>query len=567
VTFVPTPLTIPRGIVAALSAPVAAPHTSSHPSARRVAVAGVLGLLVPGAGHALLGRGRAAAIFLVPVILLTAGALGLYTGGGFTAILAFAVTPGVLPVLAILNIALAVWRIAAALDVSRASSNRGLAAAVLAPSILALVLVPQLWVNTTIAATEDFFNATFASGPDATEEPAPPEDSETPQPDWTFPPDETPEPIITPDPRLTPDPLATPTPSPTPRPPGTAGIGNLPGLNIAVPWKRPGEVPWGNDGRFDLLLLGSDAGPNRWSRRMDVMLLVEIDVKTGKTAMIGLPRNLTNAPFPPGSARDAVACGCLRGLLNEAYVEATIRHPDRWPGTGAAEGIGAVRAMVSELTGRPVDAVLVADLWGVIKVVDAMGGIDINVPTRLYDPAYPDPILHRMVLDIPAGKQHFDGRTALAYARSRHSTSDYSRMARQQTLLLAIREDIGPKTILRAPDLFNAAKGFVWTDLPRSSLPNLVSLFGKASDATVKHLRIVPPTYPSWLTPMGIHKIQVAIAKLLGTPIPPAPTTPPSPSATPTAGPTTGPTSTPSPTDAPDPTPTPTPEPTDTPEP
>ena len=149
------------------------------------------------------------------------------------------------------------------------------------------------------------------------------------------------------------------------------------------------------------------------------------------------------------------------------------------------------------------DAVLVADLWGVIKVVDAMGGIDINVPTRLYDPDYPDPILHRIVLDIPAGKQHFDGRTALAYARSRHSSSDYARMSRQQTLLLAIREDIGPKTILNAPDLFKAAKGFTWTDLPRSSLPNLVTLFGKAANAGVKHLRIVPPTYPTWLTQGG----------------------------------------------------------------
>jgi LCP family protein required for cell wall assembly len=554
-TFVPAAVTVLQGIVTSLSA-VAAPRNLS---ARRFAVAGVLGLLVPGAGHALVGRGRAATIFAVPMILLVAAVLGIYAGGGFTAILAFVVTPGVLPVLAIVNIALAVWRIAAAVDVSRATPNRGLAAAVLAPSILALVLVPQLWVNTTIAATEEFFNATFASGPDATEEPAPPEDSETPQPDWTFPPDDTPEPAASPTPTL--GPSQTPGPTPTPRPPGTSGLGNLPGLNIAVPWKRPGEIPWGNDGRFSLLLLGSDAGPTRWSRRMDVMLLVEIDVSTGKTAMIGLPRNLTNAPFPPGEARDAVACGCLRGLLNEAYVEATIRHPDRWPGTGAAEGIGAVRAMVSELTGRPIDAVLVADLWGVIKVVDAMGGIDINVPTRLYDPAYPDPILHRIVLDIPAGKQHFDGRTALAYARSRHSTSDYSRMARQQTLLLAIREDIGPKTILNAPDLFNAAKGFVWTDLPRSSLPNLVTLFGRASDATVKHLRIVPPTYPAWLTPTGIHKIQVAIAKLLGTPIPPSPTASPTPapSAAPTAGPTAGPTATPAPT------PEPTTEPTETP--
>ena len=240
-------------------------------------------------------------------------------------------------------------------------------------------------------------------------------------------------------------------------------------------------MPWGDDGRFDLLLLGSDAGPNRWSRRIDVMLLVEIDVATGKVGMIGVPRNIQNVPLPQGAGADAVACGCFQPLLNALYVDATYVHPDRWPGTGSIKGIGAVRSTLSELTGRPIDAVLVADLWGVIKVVDSMGGIDIDVPYSVYDAAYPDPFYGRTELYIPAGKQHFDGRTALAYARSRHQDSDYGRMARQQTLLLAIRDDIGPKTIVNAPDLFRAAKGFAWTDLPRDSLPNLVTLFGKAS--------------------------------------------------------------------------------------
>ena len=213
---------------------------------------------------------------------------------------------------------------------------------------------------------------------------------------------------------------------------------------------------------------------------MDVMLLVEIEVSSGKVSMIGVPRNIQNAPLPGGVARDAVACGCFQPLLNALYVEATYVHPERWPGTGSIKGIGAVRSTLSELTARPIDAVLVADLWGVIKVVDAMGGIDIDVPYSIYDQAYPDPVYGRSELYIPAGRQHFDGRTALAYARSRHQDSDYGRMARQQTLLLAVRDDIGPKTILNAPELFRAAKGFAWTDLPRESLPNLVTLFGNA---------------------------------------------------------------------------------------
>ena len=524
-----------------LSAP-ATPPTTPPPTATasRFALAGLLGLLLPGLGHLLVGRRRAAAIYMTPWILLVAAVLGTYAGGGLTALLAFAVTPGVLPALVILNIALAVWRIAASVDASRFTANRSVVTAVLAPSILVLVLVPQLWVNTTLRAADDFLNSAFATdnGPQETEEP-----DGTANPELTLPPEDGEEsaaPTASPNPEATPGPTGTPKPT---RPPGTSGLGNLPGLNVAVPWNRPGTVPWGDDGRFDLLLLGSDAGPYRWSRRMDVMLLIEVDVATGKTAMIGLPRNLINAPFPPGAARDAVACGCFRDLLNALYVEATIHHPDRWPGSGAVEGIGAVRSVVSELTGRPIDAVLVADLWGVIKVVDAMGGVDINVPNRLYDTAYPDPIYGKITLDIPAGKQHFDGRLALAYARSRHSSSDYVRMARQQTLLLAIREDIGPATILDAPDLFSAAKGFTWTDLPRSSLPNLVTLFGKAADAKVKQLRIVPPTYAEWMTPAEITRIQADIAKLLGVPPPPpspspsptpaAPTPSPAPTATP----------------------------------
>jgi LCP family protein required for cell wall assembly len=318
-----------------------------------------------------------------------------------------------------------------------------------------------------------------------------------------------------------------------------------------VPWQRPGAVPWGGDGRFDLLLLGSDAGPDRWSRRMDVMLLVEVDVASGKVAMIGLPRNLTNAPYPPGTAAyDSNACHCLQGLLNSLYVDATVFHPGVWPGTGAVKGIGAVRSVVSTLTGRPIDAVLVADLWGMLKVVDAMGGIDIDIPYAVSDDNYPDPVYGHIPMSLPAGQQHLDGRHALFYARSRHQDSDYGRMQRQQTLLLAIREQIGPATILDAPALASAAKGFVWTDLPRDSLPNLVTLFGKAADASVKQLRIVPSTYPEWLTPAEITKIQHDIATLLGV-APPPPTPSPSPGPSPSQS-----DSAPPPTPSPEPSPT-----------
>jgi hypothetical protein len=159
--------------------------------------------------------------------------------------------------------------------------------------------------------------------------------------------------------------------------------------------------------------------------------------------------------------------------------------------------------------------------------------VDINVPSSVYDADYPDPILGDIVLRILAGRQHFDGRIALAYARSRNQDSDYARMARQQTLLLAIRSQLGAAMILRAPDLVAASRSAAWTDLPRESLPNLVQLFGRASTARVHQLRIVPPTYPAWLTPTVIAKIRRDVVALLG-PVPtPSPTPQPSPSAEP----------------------------------
>ena len=287
---------------------------------------------------------------------------------------------------------------------------------------------------------------------------------------------------------------------------------------------------------------------------MDVMLLVKVDVASGAIGMVGIPRNLLNAPFPTGSAAWASStdpCRCLVGMLNTTYTEATVTHPGLWPGSGVVAGIGAVRSMVAALTGQTIDAVLVADLVGVIKVVDAMGGVDIDVPQRVVDAHYPDPGRGDILLDIPAGPHHFDGRMALAYARSRHQDSDYGRMYRQQLLLKAIRAQIGPATILQAPDLANAATGFVWTDISREALPSLVELFGRAQGERVCQLLVRAGPFTDALSPKSVARIQGEIAHLLDPgrcAVLPAPTPSPKPTPSPTPGPSDAP-----PTDSPTP--------------
>jgi LCP family protein required for cell wall assembly len=471
----------------------------------------LLTTLLPGLGH--LGRGdrRQVALFLAPVLTLVGATLLLVLFGGATPLLILLVTPGALVLLGVLNLLLAAWRIGALAHLLRGVRMPRRDRVIVAAATLLLVVAPHLAIGRSLVAFDELLNETFAE--------ASPTPSGSPQESASAPGSSSPE------------------VSPATSVGRGGGTGTLPSLTVTTPWARPGEIPWGDDGKFDLLLLGSDAGADRWSRRMDVMLLVEVDVATGRVAMFGFPRNMMNVPLPPGAARNASPCGCFKKLLNEVYTDATFYYPQLWPGEGSVSGIGAVRATISELTQRPIDAVLVADLWGVIKVVDAMGGIDMNVTEPIYDKNYPDPVLGSIQLRIGTGQQTFDGRLALAYARSRHQDSDYGRMRRQQALLLAIRDQLGAATILNAPALASAAKGYVWTDLPRNSLPNLVDLFSRAATAPVRLYRFAPSAYPAYLNAATIAKIRTVIANAFPVVATPSPSPSNSPSISPDASP------------------------------
>ena len=477
--------------------------------------AALLTTLLTGAGHWLRGNRRQAALFAAPLLSLLAVALFVTLVGGTTQLLIILVTPGALLALGLLNLVIGGWRLGATAHVVRGSQLPTRDRAVVVIAALLLIVAPHIAVGRSLIAFDELLNETFAEVSPSPE----PNASETDFTDGS------------------PSPSSSISASPGTVPPRGGGTGTLPSLTVTTPWARPGAIPWGDDGKFDLLLLGSDAGADRWSRRMDVMLLVEVDVATGRVAMFGFPRNMVNVPLPPGAARNASPCGCFKKLLNELYTDATFYYPQLWPGEGSVSGIAAVRDTISELTQRPIDAVLVADLWGVIKVVDAMGGIDMNVTEPIYDKNYPDPVLGSIQLRIGSGLQHFDGRLALAYARSRHQDSDYGRMRRQQALLLALRDQLGAATILNAPALAAAAKGYVWTDLPRSSLPNLVDLFSRAATAPVRLYRFAPSAYPAYLTPATIAKIRNVIASAFPVVATPSPSPSDSPSISPDASP------------------------------
>jgi LCP family protein required for cell wall assembly len=283
--------------------------------------------------------------------------------------------------------------------------------------------------------------------------------------------------------------------------------------SVAAPTATPKETRtprWAKDGRLDLLLIGSDAGPDRWSLRTDTMIVLSIDIEHARAALFGIPRNMVGVPLAPESA-GAVKGGRFPGLLNALYVYA-MRHPKRFPG-GASRGFRAVTGAVQELVGVRLDGAVVVNLAGFVRLVDAIGGLWIDVPTRLVDRNYPleDGSGH-IRLVIRRGCQRLDGRMALAYARSRHQDSDYQRMRRQQRVLVAVARQVDPlKLASKARKLLKIAKDDLWTTIKRKEIGGLAELAARVDTARVKRVTFVPPDYPSHLTTAEIKRIRKVV--------------------------------------------------------
>src|SRR6185437_10439220 len=143
------------------------------------------------------------------------------------------------------------------------------------------------------------------------------------------------------------------------------------------------------------------------------------------------------------------------------------------------EGTTALKQAVSSLLGIRVDYYAMVNLVGFADLVDALGGVEIDVKERLVDevtrPAWGEP---KPSIDVlPGHTYRFYGREALAYVRSRKASSDYTRMARQRCFLSAMADQLDPVRVLRHfGSLAKTIESNVHTDIPLNRLPSLVRL-------------------------------------------------------------------------------------------
>ncbi|MGO1048656.1 LCP family protein [Crossiella sp. CA198] len=256
--------------------------------------------------------------------------------------------------------------------------------------------------------------------------------------------------------------------------------------------------------RLNILLVGSDAGPDRTGTRTDTMMVASLDTRSGQTVLFGLPRNLQRAQFPPGSPmarqfpngfHDGRDPNSGEYLLNALYKYGN-EHPQLAPsGPSTVAGLNLLNSSIGQMLGVELDYYIQVNMAGFASIIDALGGVDVNVGPR------PIPINglgpHGEQIRpkgwIPAGQQHLNGEQALWYGRARSDGSDYMRMSRQRCLIKYVIEQKSPMDMLtNFQGVAAATQDNVATNIPQDVLPALLGLANKARALPIQSISFDP---------------------------------------------------------------------------
>ena len=275
------------------------------------------------------------------------------------------------------------------------------------------------------------------------------------------------------------------------------------------------------DGRYNILVLGSDAGRDRFGIRPDSISVFSVSADTGRVAVIGIPRGLEHVPFSADSPLWKVypnGWDCLNEcLINAIYKNVTDKHADLYPDAekhGSTAGVEATKDAVEGVTGLKITSYVMIEMHAVSKLIDALGGVTIDVKQRLPIGGQADDGSDAKAW-IEPGVQSMNGYTALWYARSRHTTSDFDRMRRQKEVEQAVLKQMNPATIFtRFQEIASASTSLVKTDIPKDMLGTYLDLANKVKKHGMKVLDLVPengyhPGNPNY------SKIKADVAKII----------------------------------------------------
>ncbi len=239
-----------------------------------------------------------------------------------------------------------------------------------------------------------------------------------------------------------------------------------------------------NWGRFNILLLGSDTDEKTaWSGSSflaQTVIVVSVDTRTHDVDMLSIPRDYYIRI--PGYGLDKLDTAFAHGgSINNNM-----------------SGVGLVEDTLDQDFGIKINFYAWVGLQGFIKVIDTVHGVDVNVMHPVVDDTYPDDVGTKGTAQsnykrvyIPDGAQHLDGPTALEYVRSRHSTNDFDRSARQQQVLGALKLKLANAGIIgELPQIAKDLQGSLATQLTTSQLLDLGNFARGIQPDEIKHLTL-----------------------------------------------------------------------------
>jgi polyisoprenyl-teichoic acid--peptidoglycan teichoic acid transferase len=419
-----------------------------------------LSFLWPGLGHLYLGRGRSALMYATPAFLV-ALVFGIQALVGIESLAVSLITPSGALTLLVLIVLLGFWRLLAMSDaaVAAARTHRGISRASRVGVIILAVLVLGMHAygaQVSYALYEAGSRIFVGNGPD----------------DGSGPP-------------------------PAPGPDGP----DDPGEDYVAPPVEPGSAT----ARINILLTGVDSAETRSHALTDTLMVVSVDPTDGSIAMISFPRDIANFPLYDGRT--------FKGKINSLMSWAR-RHPAEFP-----EGpFPTLVKQIGHLLGSPIHYYAAVDMAGFRRMIDEVGGITVVNERAINDPRY-DWLDGSRGFTLPAGSVQLDGRTALAYVRSRQGAgdSDYTRAARQQQLLLALRQQLTkPAMLPRVSALVTIAGDVIRTNLPEHRLEQLLGVALEMDSGTTRRIVLGPPysTHPPTSTTGGSWTLRLDMARL-----------------------------------------------------
>ena len=235
---------------------------------------------------------------------------------------------------------------------------------------------------------------------------------------------------------------------------------------------------WGGKSSINLLVLGVDRRQDGGDQNADVIIIAHIDLMTEKVAAVSIPRDLLVEI--PGIGPDKINSAYNYGMTNDPQSKVA--------------GVVKMRDTVESVFGVVIDGYIMVDFGGFTDVIDAMGGVVIDVPTEIVDDQYPTEDYGTEVVRFMPGRQFMDGDRALKYVRTRHQDSDDGRRARQLQVLRALFEKAKSfDSITNGFDIITALGGSVQTSFYLDQQLTLAQIGYSMSDGDIRLSSLTAP--------------------------------------------------------------------------